>query len=96
MWSKEGAWGFWKGTNITFIYTILLKGIETWTRSMLAALFNLPDPGLVGATGSIGGLDIIDSPSPFTSLIVAVSAAGLAGVLLAPLDMARTRYADSL
>ncbi|KAB8360854.1 hypothetical protein FH972_024588 [Carpinus fangiana] len=93
LWAKEGAWGFWKGTNVTFLYGVLLKGIETWTRSMLAALFNLPDPGLVGAAfGGVGGLDIIDSPSPFASLVVAVSASAVAGVVLAPLDMIRTRW----
>lgn len=97
LWAKEGAWGYWKGTNVTFLYSVLLKGIETWTRSMLAALFNLPDPGLVGASfGSVGGLDIIDSPSPFASLVVAVSAAAVAGVVLAPLDMVRTRSVLSL
>lgn len=93
LWQREGAWGVWKGTNVTFLYSLLLKTVETWTRSMLAALLNLPDPGLLSeAGGGVGGLDILDSPLPFASLGVVVVAAGVAGLLLAPLDIVRTRY----
>lgn len=82
----------WKGTNVTFVYNFLLKTTENWTRSMLSALLNVPDPGLLGASASgIGGLDIIDSPSPLMSLAVAVAATALAATLLAPLDLIRTR-----
>ncbi|KAJ4346909.1 uncharacterized protein N0V89_010842 [Didymosphaeria variabile] len=92
LWQKESAWGVWKGTNVTFIYNFLLKTTESWTRSMLSALLNLPDPGLMGTSASgIGGLDIIDSPSPLTSLGVAVAATAIAATLLAPLDLIRTR-----
>ena len=92
LWAKESAWGVWKATNVTFVYNFLLKTSESWTRSLLSALLNVPDPGLMGlgATG-IGGLDIIDSPSPVLSLAVAVSAAALAALALAPLDLIRTR-----
>jgi len=91
-WAREGAWGVWKGTNVTFLYGLLLKTIETWTRSMFSALLNLPDPGSIGNTyGSVGGLDILDSPAPLASLGVAVIAAGVAGLLLSPLDIVRTR-----
>ena len=67
----------------------------------LSALLNLPDPGLLGAAGGgngidVGGLDIIDSPSPVASLGVAVVAAAIAGCTLGPLDMVRTRYASPL
>ncbi|KAK5167312.1 hypothetical protein LTR04_007246 [Oleoguttula sp. CCFEE 6159] len=98
LWAKEGAWGVWKGTNATFVYSVLLKTIESWTRSLLSALLNLPDPGLlVGSVGAgadglgVGGLDIVDSPSPLASLGIAVAAAGIAGLVLAPLDIVRTR-----
>jgi fusion and transport protein UGO1 len=92
LWQKESAWGVWKGTNCTFIYNFLLKTTEGWFRSAISALLNLPDPGLVGSAASgIGGLDILDSPSPLTSLGVAVAATAIAATLLAPLDMVRTR-----
>lgn len=93
LWQKESAWGVWKGTNATFVYNFLLKTTESWTRSMLSALLNLPDPSLMGTPGAsnIGGLDIIDSSSPFMSLAVAVTATAFAATLLAPLDLIRTR-----
>jgi len=93
-WAREGAWGVWKGTNVTFLYSLLLKTIETWTRSMFSALLNLPDPGIAKSVhGSVGGMDILDSPAPLASLGIAVVAAGVAGLLLAPVDIVRTRYA---
>jgi fusion and transport protein UGO1 len=92
LWQKESAWGVWKGTNCTFIYNFLLKTTESWFRSALSALLNVPDPGLVGGSASaIGGLDIIDSPSPLMSLGVAVAATAIAATILAPLDLIRTR-----
>jgi len=90
LWTKEGAWGVWKGANTTFIYSVLLKTTESWIRSLLSVLLNVPDPGLLVGSG-VGGLDIVDSPYPFASLGVAVAAAGIAGVVLAPLDIIRTR-----
>ncbi len=96
LWTKEGAWGIWKGTNATFVYNVLLKTIESWMRSLLSALLNLPDPGLSPSVGvGVGGLDIVDSPSPLMSLGIAVAAAGIAGLALAPLDIIRTRYVQS-
>jgi mitochondrial fusion and transport protein UGO1 len=89
LWQKESAWGVWKGTNSTFVYNFLLKTIESWTRSLLSALLNVPDPVMLSS--SSGGLDIMDSPNPVISLTVAVAAAGIAGVLLSPLDIVRTR-----
>ncbi len=91
LWQREGTWGVWKGTNTTFLYSILLKSFETWTRSCLSALLSIPDPGLLASSGGVGGLDIIDSPFPLASLSVAVAAAGIAGLFLAPLDIVRTR-----
>lgn len=57
---------------------------------MLSALLNVSDPGATYSS-SIGGLDIMDSANPMLSLAVAVAAAGIAGVVLAPLDLVRTR-----
>ncbi|KAF1363454.1 mitochondrial carrier [Lizonia empirigonia] len=92
LWQKESAWGVWKGTNCTFIYNFLLKTTENWFRSALSALLNIPDPGTMGPSASgIGGIDIIDSPSPLMSLGVAVAATAIAATILAPLDLIRTR-----
>ncbi|KAL8672057.1 MAG: hypothetical protein Q9168_003452 [Polycauliona sp. 1 TL-2023] len=95
LWQKEGAWGTFKGTNSTYIHSILLSTITSFTRSFFAAIFAVPDPSLSfqinPPAGSVGGLDILSSPVPIASLAIAVSAAGIAGVLLAPLDIARTK-----
>ncbi|KAH7353121.1 mitochondrial carrier domain-containing protein [Pyrenochaeta sp. MPI-SDFR-AT-0127] len=92
LWQKESAWGVWKATNCTFIYNFLLKTTESWFRSAISAILNVPDPGLMGAAASgIGGLDIIDSPNPLMSLGVAVAATAIAATILAPLDLIRTR-----
>jgi fusion and transport protein UGO1 len=85
----------WKGTNSTFIYGILLKTIETWTRSCLSAILNIPDPAYLSsstALRSLSGPSVLDSPSPLTSITVVVLAAGIAGFILAPIDIVRTRY----
>lgn len=96
LWSKEGAWGIWKATNSTFVYNILLKTIETWSRSMLSALLNMPDASLAGVGTSLAGgsTNILDSSNPMASIGIAVAAAGIAGLILAPIDMIRTRYAQ--
>ncbi|KAL8969377.1 MAG: hypothetical protein Q9197_004371 [Variospora fuerteventurae] len=95
LWHKEGAWGIWKGTNSTYIHSILLSTLTSFARSFFATLFAIPDPSLSfqinSSAGSAGGLDILSSPAPIASLAVAVSAAGIAGILLAPLDIARTK-----
>lgn len=95
LWAAEGSWGIWKGTNSTYIHSILLSTITSFVRSFFSAFMALPDPGLsftaAPSLSYAGGLDILSSPSPFASLAVAISAAGLAGIILAPLDIARTK-----
>lgn len=91
LWQKESAWGVWKATNVSFIYNFLLKTTESWLRSAISAILNVPDPGLVSSASGIGGLDIIDSPSPLMSLGVAVAATAIAAIILAPIDLIRTR-----
>ncbi|KAI9793437.1 MAG: mitochondrial fusion and transport protein ugo1 [Peltula sp. TS41687] len=90
LWAKEGGWGVWKGSNASFLHTVLLKTIESWTRSLLAALFNISDAGLLTRLG-VGGVSVADSSQPLASLAIAVVSAGFAGVLLSPLDTIRTR-----
>ena len=92
LWSKEGAWGVWKGTNSTFVYNVLLRTIETWTRSLLSAMLDLPDATLLSLGSPVGSISILDSPNPVASVAVAVGAAGIAGLVLAPIDMVRTKY----
>lgn len=88
LWQKEGAWGVWKGSNATFLYTVLSSLLENWSRSALSALFNVPD---LGVKDDIDRLIDIASPYPWASLGVAAAAAVATGLLLAPLDMIRTR-----
>jgi mitochondrial fusion and transport protein UGO1 len=93
LWATEGAWGVWKGSNATFVYSILLKTAESWSRSMIAAIVNVPDPGGMSGLGFMADVvDVADSPYPWTSLGVAVAAAAMAGLILAPLDIVRTKY----
>ncbi|QUC20017.1 uncharacterized protein UV8b_04258 [Ustilaginoidea virens] len=88
LWHKDGAWGVWKGTNATFLYTVLQSLLENWSRSFLSAIFNVPD---LGVKGDIDRVIDLASPYPWTSLIVAAGAAVATGVLLSPLDLVRTR-----
>ncbi|KAI1734681.1 mitochondrial carrier domain-containing protein [Xylaria scruposa] len=88
LWSKESAWGVWKGTNATFLYSILQSLLENWGRSLLSALLNVPDLGL---KDDVERLVDVASPYPWASLCVAAAAAVTTGLILAPLDLIRTR-----
>jgi fusion and transport protein UGO1 len=89
-WTKEGGWGVWKGSNTTFVYSVLVQTLEKWSRGLLSALLNVPDPDL--ATGLEMSADLIGSPYPWASLGVAIAAAVATGLILAPLDLIRTKY----
>ena len=94
IWGKEGVFGVWKGTNSTFVYGVLLRTIETWLRSCFSALLDLPDPGLFQSgirLQGVGSPGILDSPNPALSVAVVVLAAGMAGYILSPIDMVRSR-----
>ncbi|KAG5921031.1 hypothetical protein E4U42_006005 [Claviceps africana] len=88
LWQKDGAWGVWKGSNATFLYTVLQSLLENWGRSFLSAVFNVPD---LGVKDDLDRLIDIASPYPWASLCVAAGAAVVTGVLLSPLDLVRTR-----
>ncbi|KAG6009379.1 hypothetical protein E4U21_002689 [Claviceps maximensis] len=88
LWQKDGAWGVWKGSNATFLYTVLQSLLENWGRSFLSAVFNVPD---LGVKDDLDRLIDIASPYPWASLFVAAGAAVVTGVLLSPLDLVRTR-----
>ena len=75
-WNKEGPWGVWKGTNSTYVYSILLSTLTSFSKSFLAAVLSLPDPGLSSQLsalssrpssldlGSATGIDILSSETP--------------------------------
>jgi fusion and transport protein UGO1 len=89
-WAKEAGWGVWKASNTTFIYGILLQTLEKWSRGLLSAMLNVPDPELTA--GLAVASELVASPYPWASLGVAIAAAVAAGVILAPLDLIRTKY----
>ncbi|CUS07482.1 unnamed protein product [Tuber aestivum] len=82
LWNKEGYAGVWKGQNATFVYNILMRTLESWTGSFLSAVLSLPDPGMG---------EIADSADPLASLGVAVAASTITALILAPIDIVRTR-----
>ncbi|EQL00109.1 Mitochondrial carrier domain protein [Ophiocordyceps sinensis CO18] len=88
LWQKDGVWGVWKGSNATFLYTVLKSLLENWSRSFLSAILNVPD---LGVKEDIDRLVDIASPYPWASLFVAGTAAVATGLLLSPLDLVRTR-----
>ncbi|KAJ9160661.1 hypothetical protein NKR19_g2994 [Coniochaeta hoffmannii] len=88
LWQREGAWGVWKGSNATFLYTVLSSLLENWSRSLLSALFNVPD---LGVKDDLDRLIDLASPYPWASLFVAAAAAVTTGLILSPLDLVRTR-----
>ncbi|KAL1835423.1 hypothetical protein VTJ49DRAFT_6744 [Mycothermus thermophilus] len=88
LWQKEGAWGVWKGSHATFVYSVLQSLLENWSRSLLSALFNVPD---IGVKSDMDRLVDIASPYPWASLFVAAAAAVITGLALSPLDLVRTR-----
>lgn len=102
LYNTSGAIGLWRATNCTFLHATLLRTTDSFIRSLLLALLGLPEiigpeqSGLgsaLGVTGSLGfsGLDLADSPHPFASLLVVGLSSCLTGLLLAPLDLVRTR-----
>lgn len=88
LWQKEGVWGVCKGTNASFIYTVLQSLLENWSRSLLSALLDVPDLGL---KNDMDRLVDLASPYPWASLGVATAAAVVTSLVLAPLDLVRTR-----
>ncbi len=102
IYNTSGAVGLWRATNCTFLYSIAIRTIDSFIRSLLLAIVGLPDiigpdPGGLGpslsVTGSAGfsGLDLSESPNPIGSLIIVGLASCITGLLLAPLDLVRTR-----
>ncbi|RKF62022.1 Mitochondrial fusion and transport protein ugo1 [Erysiphe neolycopersici] len=85
-WIKEGTRGIWKASNITFIYGILFETFEKWTQGFISAILNVPEPGLSSGLGLT-----TEMPVSWLSFAVSVASTVTIGVILAPLDLIRTK-----
>ncbi|KAK9463294.1 mitochondrial carrier domain-containing protein [Lipomyces oligophaga] len=82
LWNKDGPWGIWKGTNITFLESLLMSTLDSWLSGFLSAVLGISDPNLI---------DIIDSGHPLLSLFTSIAATTLATLIVSPLDIVRTK-----
>ncbi|KAK9364784.1 mitochondrial carrier domain-containing protein [Lipomyces kononenkoae] len=82
LWTKDGPWGVWRGTNVAFVQNIIFTTFESWLSAFFSAIFSLPDPS---------SLEIADSSHPIVSLIASVTATTLTALALSPLDIVRTK-----
>lgn len=80
--SQEGTRGLWRATNATFILNALSSTLEAWITGFISPFLQIPDPFFV---------DVTHSPEPTTTLVLSVTASLLTGLILAPLDLIRTR-----
>lgn len=80
--TAEGLRGLWRGSNITFITNALSSTLEAWITGFVSPFLQIPDPFFV---------DVTHSSDPSTTLILSLSASVLTGLLLAPLDLIRTK-----
>lgn len=86
LWTKCGPAAPWKAANSTFIYSILQPTLNTFMRSLLAAILGLPeDPAAVSEAE-----DILTAASPVANLIISFISSSLSALLLSPVDTART------
>ncbi|KAK9378839.1 mitochondrial carrier domain-containing protein [Kockiozyma suomiensis] len=82
LWTKDGPWGVWKGSNISFIQNLAVGTIDSWLSAFIAAILGISDPSVV---------DIIDSSHPLVSLFASVTATTITALLISPLDIVRTK-----
>lgn len=79
VWASEGVAGTFKATNLSFCYSFLKEILEGQLSGLLSVFVGIPDPSFV--------LDSNDS----VSLTVNLLAVGITALILAPLDIARTK-----
>lgn len=84
---QEGLRGLWRGLNASFIHSTLLMAVEAWFTGLLAPLLLVPDPFF---------WLVSDLPDPFKLVLLSIGACVAAGVVLAPLDLIRTRLIVTL
>lgn len=80
--SQEGTRGLWRATNATFILNALSSTLEAWITGFISPFLQIPDPFFV---------DVAHSPEPSTTLMLSITASLLTGLILAPLDLIRTK-----
>lgn len=83
LWTKDGPWGIWRGTNITFIQSIMHSTLDSWLTAFFSAVLSLPDPFVLDT--------LSDSPRPILSLLITLTSTTLTSLALAPLDIVRTK-----
>lgn len=89
--SKSGALAIWKGTNSTFIYSVLMRTFETFFKSFFAAVFGVAENEIaLSASTSISDSAILASTSPAATVLIATAATAISALILAPIDAART------
>lgn len=80
--SQEGVRGLWRATNTTFVYNTLNATLEAWITGFVSIFLSIPDPFFV---------EVAHSPRPTTTLMLSLGASVLTALILAPLDLIRTR-----
>ncbi|KAK9470747.1 uncharacterized protein V1510DRAFT_422043 [Dipodascopsis tothii] len=83
LWTKDGPWGIWRGTNISFLQTVAASTLDSWLSAFFSAVCSLPDPAVLDS--------LSDSPRPLLALVVSLAASTLTSLALAPLDIVRTK-----
>jgi fusion and transport protein UGO1 len=78
-----------EGVKYYFVYSVLLKTIESWSGSLLSALLNVPDPGIIAGLGA--SVDVVDRHTPGLLLESRLPLQLLLVLYFAPLDIIRTK-----
>lgn len=79
---RDGLKGLWRGLHTTFVLDALTATLEAWLSGFFAAVLDVPDPQFV---------EVLHSPAPLLALGSAVAARVATAVVLAPIDVIRTR-----
>lgn len=86
LWTNSGPTSPWKGSNATFIYSLLLPTLNTFIRSLLSAIIGLPEEDVSSSMGA----DILTATSPLATLLLSFISSSLSAIILSPIDTART------
>lgn len=91
--ANSGAFSLWRGTNTTFIYSLLSRTTETFLRGLLAAIFGIAEVDILvpPSTGAIPSSSILTSTAPLASVLIATASTAITSLLLSPIDASRTR-----